>query len=208
VKFLALLLLTLVGLAQAATVTGTVTSVHDGDTITVLANSGLVEKVRLIGIDAPESGQSPHDEQALAALSALVRGKPVTLVTDVQQRDQYGRLLAYVWVGQTFVNLEMVKRGQAVLLTIPPNVKHTQAFTAAQAAARKAGLGVWSTRTPLKVQPGEWRKQQAEKLVAGDKNCSDFKTQKEAQAFFDANGPGDPHKLDSNNDGIACESLR
>jgi micrococcal nuclease len=208
VKFLALLLLTLVGLAQAATVTGTVTGVSDGDTITVLTTSGLVEKVRLIGIDAPETGQAPHDEQSLAALSSLVRGKSVTLTTDVQQRDQYGRLLAYVWVGQVFVNLEMIKRGHAVLLTIPPNVKHTEAFTAAQAAARKAGLGVWSAKSPLKVQPGEYRKQQAAKLVAGDKNCSDFKTQKEAQTFFDTNGPGDPHKLDSNNDGIACESLR
>ena len=62
---------------------------------------------------------------------------------DVEERDQYGRLLAYVWVGNKMVNVEILRQGVATVYTVPPNVKYVDAFTAAQDEAQAAGLGIW-----------------------------------------------------------------
>src|SRR5207302_4566860 len=102
-----------------------VLSVHDGDTITVQL-ADRKEKVRLIGIDAPEIDQAPWGIQARDALRGLLDGKTVRLETDITVRDQYRRLLAYVYVGEMLVNLELVRQGQAVLYTVPPNVAHVE----------------------------------------------------------------------------------
>ena len=132
--------------------TGRVVWVVDGDTIHVRIGS-RVEKVRYIGVNAPEI---PHAEargwaeggaRALAVNRRLVAGKTVRLELDVAHYDGHGRLLAYVWVGQgsraVMVNGEMVYRGYAQVMTIPPNVKYQRLFLALQREAREAGRGLW-----------------------------------------------------------------
>ena len=135
-----------------------VVSVHDGNTITVLIDNRL-EKIRLIGIDVPQLDQVPWGVQARDALRGLVDGKTVRLETDITIRDQYKQLLAYIYVGDLFINVEMIRRGQAVLYTVPPNVAHVDEYREAQTEAREAGRGVWNPDKPLEVQPDCFRKQ-------------------------------------------------
>lgn len=133
-----------------------VVSVHDGYTITVLIDARK-EKVRLTGIDAPELDQAPWGKQSREALKDLVEGKMVRLEMDIAVRDQNRRLLAYVYVGDMFVNLELVRQGQAVVYTVPPNVAHVNEYRQAQTEAREAGRGVWDAAQPFKgghLSPG------------------------------------------------------
>lgn len=137
---------------DAATEPGTaeVVRVVDGDTV-VVRIAGSEERVRLLGIDTPESvdPRSPVDcfgPEASAATSALLpEGTQVTLVRDVEARDRYDRLLAYVYRADddTFVNLALAEQGYAAVLTYPPNVAHAAELTAAAARAREAGRGLW-----------------------------------------------------------------
>ena len=112
--------------------------VMDGDTME-LADG---RQVRYVGVNTPENGQ-PYAADAKALNESLVAGQAVWLETDVQENDVYGRLLAYVWVGDTFVNLELVRQGYANAYTVPPNVRHTDIFVQAEQDARKAGRGMW-----------------------------------------------------------------
>jgi len=127
-----------------------VVRVVDGDTI-VVRISGAEERVRLIGIDTPESvdPRSPVDcfgpEASAAAKALLPEGTAVRLVRDVEARDRFDRLLAYVYLADddTFVNLALAEQGYADVATFPPNVAHTDELVAAVSAARDAGLGLW-----------------------------------------------------------------
>ena len=130
---------------------GLVVSVHDGGTLTVLIGERK-ETVRLIGIDAPELDQAPSGLQARDVLRGLVEGKTVRLETDVAVRDQNKRLLAYVFAGDLFVNLEMLRQGRALVSTVPPNVAHEEEYRKAQEEARLAGRGVWCYRKRQKGQ--------------------------------------------------------
>jgi len=112
--------------------------VIDGDTI-VLENG---EKVRYLGINAPELGQ-PYSSQALKLNKKLVLNKKVRLEFDIQKRDKYNRLLAYVWSGGVLVNEKLVKEGLAVSETIQPNVKYQDRILKAQQEARKNCRGIW-----------------------------------------------------------------
>ena len=119
----------------------------DGDTIHVQVGT-RIEKVRYIGVDTPEvrhphKGEEPGGREAAALNRALVEARPVRLETDVQTHDRHGRLLAYVWVGETMVNAELVRRGYAHVLTVPPNVRHQSLFLELQRQAREAGRGLW-----------------------------------------------------------------
>jgi micrococcal nuclease len=121
--------------------------VVDGDTIYVRIGD-RVEKVRYIGIDAPEvhhpmKGEEPGGRQALSVNRRLVANRHVTLELDVQSRDHYGRLLAYVWVGEIMINAELVRLGYAQVMTVPPNVRHQALFFKLQRDARAAGRGLW-----------------------------------------------------------------
>jgi micrococcal nuclease len=125
--------------------------VVDGDTI-VVSIGGLEESVRLLGIDTPESvdPRSPVEcfgkEASAHTQGLLPPGTDVTLVRDVEARDRYSRLLAYVYrAGDgAFINLELVREGYADVLTFAPNVAHAGDFTAAATQARDEGLGLWS----------------------------------------------------------------
>lgn len=121
-----------------ATDSGNVDKVIDGDTFT-LTNG---QKVRLIGINAPEKGQ-PMADEAKTKLESLIAGKSVDLQSDVDPSDQYGRLLSYVYVGDTFVNAELVKSGLSVVETIPPNISHANDFVSAVEDARENCRGIW-----------------------------------------------------------------
>jgi len=116
-----------------------VTRVLDGDTIEI--ESG--ERVRYLGINAPESGQ-PFFTEATRENERLVAGRTVALEFDVQTQDRYKRLLAYVWVGDVLVNEEIVKNGYAVIETIQPNVKYQDLILKAQQEARNACRGLWA----------------------------------------------------------------
>jgi len=116
----------------------------DGDTI-LLSNG---KRVRYIGIDTPET-KHPHKpveefgEEAYQYNKSLVEGKRVRLEYDIEKRDRYGRILAYVYVDEVFVNAELVKEGYAQVYTFPPNVKHQELFIGLQRMARDEGRGLW-----------------------------------------------------------------
>jgi len=112
--------------------------VLDGDTIE-LADG---RRVRYVGVNTPETGQ-PYAAEAKMLNELLVMGREVWLETDVQESDQYGRLLAYVWVGDVFVNLELVRQGYANAYALPPNVRYAEAFVQAEQEAREEERGLW-----------------------------------------------------------------
>jgi micrococcal nuclease len=117
----------------------TVTYIFDGDTIEVDGK----ERVRYLGINTPESGR-PYFSEATELNKKLVNKKEVLLEFDVQTKDQYGRTLAYVWIGDTMVNLELICRGYANIYTSPPNLKYADLFLEAEREAREARRGLWA----------------------------------------------------------------
>lgn len=124
----------------------TVLRVVDGDTIDVLM-AGKEERVRYIGIDTPEPYREERSEcyahEASEANTSLVADQTVTLVSDVENRDQYNRLLRYVYVDDLFVNESLVRSGYATVLPIKPNTTFAAKFAAAEIQAREDTLGLW-----------------------------------------------------------------
>ena len=130
-----------------------VVRVVDGDTF-VIKMDGSETKVRLIGIDAPESvapessGKENTDDGKKAAehLKKMIDGKNIYLEYDLDTYDQYGRLLAYAYLSdqQTMVQEKMLSEGYAQVMTVPPNVKYTEEFTKLQKEAREKGRGLWN----------------------------------------------------------------
>ena len=149
----ALLTLTLLAMgsgAQAQGFLGYVSGVPTGDGL-YMAVGNRIETVRYIGIRRPEiihptRGREPYEDVAREANRQLVEGKWVTLMLDVQQRDRYGQLLAYVYVGNRFVNAELVHQGYAEAATYPPNVRYQGYFLGLERDARAAGRGLWADR--------------------------------------------------------------
>ena len=132
----------------------TVSRVSDGDSF----RCGDGRRVRLIGIDSPESQQQPFGAASRAALLKLLPlGSTVSLESDVAQNDRYGRSLAYVWVDSTLVNEAMVRDGWAALYTVPPNLKYVERLGAAQNEARARGTGLWSQRG-FECLPSDYRR--------------------------------------------------
>ena len=134
--------------AQApAAYLGYVTRVVDGDTIYAAIGS-QIELVRYIGVNAPELERPTGGESVGGALArevnrALVEGRWITLMLDVQPRDRFGRLMAYVWTDGRFVNGELVGRGYAHAATDPPNVRYAEYFRSLQSQARAQSRGLW-----------------------------------------------------------------
>jgi len=139
----------------------TVSHVIDGDTVE-LSNGGAV---RYIGIDTPEIRERkgsrwvykpmPYAEEAKEFNKGLVEGKSVRLEYDVQKKDKYNRILAYVYAGDKMVNLEMVRQGFAMIYTYPPNVRYVQRFIEAQKDARDNKRGLWSGLEENKIPTSE-----------------------------------------------------
>lgn len=121
----------------------TVVAVIDGDTIDVDLG-GRTYRVRYIGINTPEYDEACYGEAA-SANAALVEGQTVTMYRDVSETDRYGRLLRYVYVGDTFVNAVLVAEGWAEAVEYPPDVSYADYFERLEDAARAAGLGCWPT---------------------------------------------------------------
>lgn len=132
--------------------------VVDGDTIE-LENG---EKVRYIGMDTPESVDPRKPVQCFAKEASkkneeMVLNQQVNLEKDVTDRDKYGRLLRYVYVHDTFVNLELVKSGYARIYTYPPDVKYNAQLLEAEKEARTNNRGLWSAcndqKAPQPITP-------------------------------------------------------
>lgn len=127
---------------RRSTAACTVKRITDGDGIECEG----IGRVRLIGMDTPELDQEPFGRQAAAALASLLPvGAQVRIEQDVDARDRYGRLLAYVWVGPVLVNWRMVREGWATLLTYQPNVQYAEWLIDAERRAREEGRGLWAT---------------------------------------------------------------
>lgn len=142
-----------------------VVRVMDGDTFTCTLKNGEEIKVRLIGVDTPESRVNPKLERdvqksglqreevlrmgktaAEFTKKLLPEGEIVYLEQDVQKTDRYGRVLAYVWLKDgRMLNEVLIREGMAQVYTIPPNVKYQDVFLKAQRQAREEGKGFWKS---------------------------------------------------------------
>jgi micrococcal nuclease len=119
----------------------------DGDTIEVRLD-GAEEDVRYIGVDTPETVKPDTPVQCFGPQAStfnhrLVEGRRVRLVFGEERRDAYGRLLAYVYLDGRFVNAELVRRGLARTLTIPPNDRFAGQLKRLEITAARAGRGLW-----------------------------------------------------------------
>jgi micrococcal nuclease len=122
-----------------------VTRVVDGDTIEIEGG----ERVRYIGIDTPETVDPRKPVQCFGMEASnknkeMAEGKTVRLEKDTSDRDKYQRLLRYVYVGDSFINLELVKQGFAYSYSYPPDVKYQKEIVAAQQEAEKNKNGLWN----------------------------------------------------------------
>lgn len=142
----------------------TVERVVDGDTVVVeitgrsdgpgagMADVGEEYRLRLIGIDTPESVKpgTPIEcfgKEASAAAKALLEGADVKLVKDVEEADQYDRLLRYVYLDSEMANARLVANGYATAYTYPPNVRHSELFVQLEREARERDRGLWAGDT-------------------------------------------------------------
>lgn len=188
---------------ETPTVTGRA-SVIDGDTIEIHD-----QRIRLHGIDAPESDQRCQrdgkavrcGQQAALALDEMIAQKTVTCTQ--RDIDQYGRIVAVCRAGMTDLNAWMVEQGHAMAYR-----EYSTAYVGEEQSARENERGIWATDF---IPPWDWRQgerlgQQASNVP--DRDCGDFNTWEEAQAFYEKAGPGDPHRLDGDGDRVACEGLR
>ena len=200
-----------------------VVSVVDGDTIHVMiGDQGF--SLRYIGVDSPEDPDPTAGlgAEASARNRLLVAGKQVLLFKDTSETDAFNRLLRYVLLEDgTFVNLEMVRSGLAQARAYPPDTACRALFENAEAQAHQTALGLWAATpapaaaapepTPPPTSSASASPAQAACNCRGpDLDCSDFNSQAQAQACFDAcqsQGRGDIFRLDGDHDGRVCESL-
>ena len=197
-----------------------VTYVADGDTIVVNLN-GVEERVRYIGIDTPEVGD-PCEEEATQANRTLVNGQTVRLEKDITNRDRYGRLLRYVYVGDLFVNAELVRQGWARAYRYEPDTKMAVYLESLAAEAPTHTCQVAPTAAPVVVQPTAPPVVDAPappppapaedcdpsyptvcippKWKVGDLDCGQISFRR-FQVI-----PPDPHGFDGDHDGVGCES--
>ena len=115
-----------------------VTGVIDGDAV----DTAKLGRVRLIGADTPEAGEC-HDDAATRFTRDRIGGKVVRYELGEERTDRYGRTLAYLWRGGRMHNLDLVREGNAKVLTIPPNDRYADRFEAAERTARRGDEGRW-----------------------------------------------------------------
>lgn len=120
-----------------------VSEIVDGDTIRVILGSGVEERLRLIGVNTPEASEC-FAAEATAFLSSAIAGQVVTLVGDISDRDQFGRLLRYVWLGDRFINAELVQGGYAIARRYDPDTAYADFLAGFQATAQSTSIGMWA----------------------------------------------------------------
>ncbi|MBB4060263.1 endonuclease YncB(thermonuclease family) [Salinibacter ruber] len=179
-----------------------VAEVTDGDTYDVRRSGGGQVTIRLYGVDAPESSQS-YGRAATRAARRYVGGKNVRV--SVEEIGRYGRAVARVRVQGGDLGATLIQDGLAWHYEqYAPNEAE---YARLERQARDANRGLWSQVSP--VPPWAWRDRTSGpgETSVEDRDCSDFDTQPEAQRFLERHQPGDPHGLDGDGDGEACESL-
>lgn len=191
-----------------------VTRIIDGDTASMNFRGATNEKVRFIGMDTPERGR-PYFSEASHYAADQLQGKQVYLEIDVDERDRYGRLLAYVWLSpptsgteseirEKMFNAKALLDGYAALLTVPPNVRYVDFFVKFQKEARLANSGLWGAQVE---SPG----------LSSGSNCDpsypdvcipppppDLDCSEISHRNFRVLSP-DPHGFDGNRDGYGCQ---
>lgn len=177
--------------------------VVDGDTIDVEDRNGVIERVRLIGIDTPEAGQC-YFVNARQRLIELVLDKAVRLERDISDTDRYGHLLRYVSLNaypeNELVNLTMVQEGYAHASPYPPDIAHADELQAAQDAAQDAGLGLWSDCVDPEPGCDPAYPTLCIPPPPPDLDCGDIPYRRFTVL------PPDPHGFDDNDNGIGCET--
>jgi len=211
-----------------------VINVIDGDTIKIEGD----RVVRYIGIDTPETVHPSkpvqcYGKEASDKNKELVAGKEVKLEKDVSETDKYGRLLRYVWLGDTLVNEYLVREGYAQSSSYPPDVKYQDRFVEAQRQAREEKKGLWgdvcnaqSTQTqqtqqqtttstqntqpttkqttnPTQTQTQPFNQTSTNYTCDCSKTCSKMSSCAEAQYQLNVCGCG---ARDADKDGVACDS--
>lgn len=180
--------------------------------------------IRLIGIDTPETVHPSEPVECFGPAASRftttsLAGETVRLEFDVERRDHYGRMLAYVWDDGKLFNSALVQRGFATVSTYPPNVRYVGRFTAAQDQAQGAGRGLWegcSVRVPETSANNTAVDGSSENGCDGyspclppapDYDCAGGSGDgpEYAQGPIEVTG-SDPYELDSEGDGIACEA--
>ena len=218
------------------------TRVIDGDTVEVEFADSETDTVRLIGVDTPETSlgdvspdeyegipetQAARDhlynwgQQASEFATEQLDGQQVRVVTDGEsdRRGSFGRLLAYIYVGDENFNQQLLADGYARVYDSSFSLRDE--FDAAEEQARSNDVGLWEfegdTSTPAPT-PTEEPADDSDGGAGGSDlpppsggpddpyDCSDFSSQEQAQQYFDSVS-GDPSGLDSDDDGQACESL-
>lgn len=202
-----------------------VVRVVDGDTMKVsFADGGQVkeETIRLLLVDTPESvdPEKPVQPFALDASNyakTMLTGKDVQLELDVSERDKYGRLLCYLYIGDRMFNELLLENGYArVAYIYPPNVKYVDQFREIQKRAQQKALNIWSVENYAQedgyhegVVKGGATSSPKPATTATSKPTVIYNSCKEANAAGAYNikrgEPGYSAKLDGDGDGIACE---
>jgi len=155
-----------------------VNRVVDGDTIEVKM-AETKEKVRLIGIDTPETvhpekDEEPYGKEASDFSKERLKGQEIRLELDVEERDRYGRILAYVWLGDEMFNETLLLEGYARLATFPPNVKYVERFTAAQKEARESKRGLWALELEEDEISSEGNQEMEQGKYLGSRNSDKY----------------------------------
>lgn len=195
-----------------------VTRVVDGDTIHVSIN-GKDETVRMVLVDTPETKKpntpvQPFGPEASAFTKEQLTGKEVLLEKDVTERDRYGRLLFYVWLGDKMFNETLIEKGLARVAVFQPDVKYVEHFRELQKKAQQARLGIWSiedyaTDKGYDAEVASSKSSSAPNSSSSKnnevyyKNCSAVRAA--GKAPLHREDPGYRKGLDGDGDGDACE---
>lgn len=193
----------------AATLSGKVVAVEDGDTLTVLTPDKQQVKVRLVEIDAPEKDQ-PYGQKSKQSLSDMVFGKEVRV--EWNKTDKYKRTLGRIFVGDLDVNLQQVKNGAAWAYT---QYLTDDRIQAAETEARNTKAGLWALQADQIMPPWEWRQgkpahnstndNNLQPLGCGDKTkCKQMRNCDEAKFYLTV---CNLQRIDGDRDGIPCEAL-
>jgi micrococcal nuclease len=139
-----------------------VTRVISGQTIEAIDVNDpdeLLQRVRLLGISAPLREQSPWGDRARKRLEELIKEQKVILEFDQQRKDNYDRILAYVWLRDRLINAQLVQEGLVLADPWQPNQRHDDLMSRLQAEARLKGIGIWDPTDPMRQTPEKFRRE-------------------------------------------------